>query len=135
SGDPETTVSKRADILGYLSETEQKLEELPTIYRRLFDYEAAAEPRFYVPVTDSSAAFKQAYQQWQSALSASFAIVGEKGSGKTTFLELAADELSGDKPLYRLSVEQTIRTEEGLVTLLCKELGLPQEQSAQYMMQ
>ncbi|HLR24819.1 MAG TPA: hypothetical protein VK112_03055, partial [Fodinibius sp.] len=57
----------------------------------------------------------------------------EKGSGKTTFLELAADELSGDKPLYRLSVEQTIRTEEDLLNLLCKDLDLPQAESTESM--
>jgi energy-coupling factor transporter ATP-binding protein EcfA2 len=116
--------AKRADIISYLSETDQKIEELPYIYRRLFDFEHVMDQRFYVPPAESTATFKKAYEQW-CASAASFAAVGEKGSGKSTFLQLMVEELDHEEPLDEITIGQTIRTEQELVELFTEELTIP----------
>lgn len=120
--------AQRADIISYLSETDQKIKELPYIYRRLFDFSHPVDQRFYVPVAEAASTFKKAYEQWQVS-SAALAVVGEKGSGKSTFLQLMAEELTGNEPINELSVERTIWTEEDLVNLFAEKLGMDEKRS------
>ncbi|MCW9708898.1 hypothetical protein [Fodinibius salsisoli] len=127
-GDVAVEEAKRADIISYLSETDQKIQELPYIYRRLFDFNQAVDQRFYIPVVESTATFKKAYDQWQNSPSA-LAVVGEKGSGKSTFLQLMRDELTAGEPLYEMEIAQTIWTEEELAALVCRELNIEEQNS------
>jgi|GEM_PF-6640083 len=73
---------------------------------------------------DSIASFKKAYEQWQNSLAATFAVGGEKGSGKSTFLNLTIDaELNGE-PVHHIDMQSTIWTEGQLVELLASELEI-----------
>ncbi len=110
-GDQEITETKRADIAGYLSETDQKLNSLPYIYRQLFKFDEIADERFYVPIPETAVVFKKAYEQWRNSFPAAFAVVGETGSGKSTFLDLMTKpEVIGKNPV-RMAIEETIYTE------------------------
>lgn len=120
--------ANRADIIGYLSETDQKIKELPYIYRRLFDFSHAVDQRFYVPVVESTSTFKKSYEQWQTS-SAALAVVGEKGSGKSTFLQLMIQELPGTEPLHEFSIAETIWTEQELAVLFTEKLNLEEVES------
>ncbi|MDZ7682210.1 MAG: hypothetical protein U5J63_11005 [Fodinibius sp.] len=70
--------TKRADIATYLSETDEKMKKLPYIYRRLFNFDAVADERFFVPASDTTATFKKALTQWQESYPATFAIWGKR---------------------------------------------------------
>ncbi len=123
-GDQEITESKRADIAGYLSETDQKLNSLPYIYRRLFKFDEIADERFYVPIPETAVVFKKAFEQWKNSFPAAFAVVGETGSGKSTFLDLMTkQEVVGKNPV-RMTMNETIHTEEDLVKFMKKELDI-----------
>ncbi|MDZ7657861.1 hypothetical protein [Fodinibius sp.] len=107
--------SKRADIATYLSETDQKMNTLPYIYRRLFDFNSLADKRFFEPPQESTITFKRAYEQWQNQFPTNFAVVGEKGSGKSSFLNLVAEsELEGVQ-VETVEFTKTIWEEEQLV--------------------
>jgi hypothetical protein len=123
--------SQRADIASYLSETDQKVRELPYIYRRLFDFEELADQRFFVPVLEEVNSFKKGFERWQDPLDvSSVAVVGEKGSGKSTFLNIMVDKELGEANIVRLELQQTIWTEKELVSLLAEEMGYSNPKTA-----
>lgn len=123
--------TKRADIATYLSETDQKMRELPYIYRRLFNFDAVADQRFYVPVLESTGIFRKAYEQWQDSFPSTLAVVGEKGSGKSTFLNLTLQsELVESKPV-QIEIRDTIWSEQHLVHLFCDKLDISGAESVQ----
>lgn len=114
---------QKTDIASYLSETDQKIKELPYIYRRLFDFEAGADDRFYIPVDSKLGSFKNVWQRWDDGFPATLAIVGEKGSGKSTYLNLAAQKIQQDEFTVKIVLDQTIWTEEQLINKLGTSLG------------
>ncbi|NGP88186.1 hypothetical protein [Fodinibius halophilus] len=123
--------TKRADIATYLSDTDQKMRELPYIYQRLFNFDAVADQRFYVQLLDSSGIIKKAYEKWQQSFPATLAVVGEKGSGKSTFLNLTIEsEITGSKTIH-ITLQDTIWSEQQLVELLADELDISGVKSIQ----
>lgn len=119
---------KRADIATYLSETDQKMKELPYIYRRLFDFYSLADKRFFEPAQESTITFNRAYEQWQNKFPTNFAIIGEKGSGKSSFLNLIVDSELDDEQVKIVEFTKTIWEEEQLVNKIAGvlEVGSPQ---------
>lgn len=115
---------KRADIATYLSETDQKMKSLPYIYRRVFNFDALADERFYVSIPETTTTFKRSYQQWQSTFPANFAVIGEKGSGKSTLLNRVSETELDDEPVIEISLDQSIWSEEQLVEVLGPSLGI-----------
>ncbi|WP_445665731.1 hypothetical protein [Fodinibius sp. AD559] len=107
--------TKRADIATYLSETDQKMNKLPYIYRRLFDFHSLADKRFFEPAQESTITFKRAYEQWQNQFPTNFAVVGEKGSGKSSFLSLVVESELGEEQVETVEFTKTIWEEEHLV--------------------
>ncbi len=107
--------SKRADIATYLSETDQKMNKLPYIYRRLFDFHSLADKRFFEPAQESTITFKRAYEQWQNQFPANFAMVGEKGSGKSSFLSLVVESELGSEQVVSVEFTKTIWEEDQLI--------------------
>ncbi|HKK45665.1 MAG TPA: ATP-binding protein, partial [Balneolaceae bacterium] len=118
------TESHRADIATYLSETDQKLKELPYIYRRLFNFDAEADERFYVAVSDSAIQLEKAYEQWKESYPSTVAVVGEKGSGKSTFLNLAAESHFSEVHSVQIILRDTIWSEDVVVELLAEKLEI-----------
>ena len=127
--------TKRADIATYLSETDDKLKKLPYIYRRLFDFDAVADERFYVPAQETTTVFKRAYEQWQSSFPASFAVVGEKGSGKSTFLHRVIDTQLPADSVQKIEFHQTIWSVGQLVDVMAPALNIPEAESLQEIIQ
>ena len=118
--------SYRADIATYLSETDQKLKELPYIYRRLFNFDAKADQRFYVSRNDTVAVLEKAFKQWQQSFPATVAVIGEKGSGKSTFLNLSFDTKFGEFSVHQIELRDTIWSEKALVELFSQEWSIPE---------
>lgn len=124
---------KRADIATYLSETDQKIQELPYIYRQLFNFSGTADARFYIPVSDATSVLKKAYNQWNNLFSVSVALVGEKGSGKSSFLDHIPDGEISDHEMYDIVMERTISAEKELVEMIAPELGITDADSVDQM--
>ncbi|MGM0545246.1 MAG: hypothetical protein ACQEST_00880 [Bacteroidota bacterium] len=118
--------AKRADIASYLSETDQKMKELPYIYRQLFNFDTSADERFNVRSDESIQTFKKAYEQWQKQIPSLFAVVGEKGSGKSSFLDLMLDQQLQNQEIAHIEFEDTIWTEAQLINKITSELDLKQ---------
>ena len=115
---------KKADIATYLTETDAKIKELPYIYRKLFNFDVDADRRFYVSLHENFNYMKKAYESWENGFPATFATVGEKGSGKSTYLSLVFDAFFTNKKLIQLSLQKTYWTGEHLLQLLVDKFEL-----------
>ncbi len=109
--------TQKADIAAYLSETEQRMGELPYIYRRLFDFKSTPQTRYFVGWTENVNYLQQALNHWKSGFAATLAIAGEKGSGKSAFLDLAENEILANEHVIRINLEQTIWRANELLSL------------------
>lgn len=96
---------------------------LPFVYKRLFDRDFSIDERFYITPKNSFSLIRGAYDQWKRGLSANVAIIGEKGSGKSTLIKFAEKEcLNGDETL-EVRFDDTFTDEKELLKHLCNTLG------------
>lgn len=107
----------------FLSETEQRFAELPLIYRRLFSEEALTETRFFRGRTTFQTMFLESYGIWDRGHFANFMIIGEKGSGKTSCIQLLPKLVELNQPIIRSAISSTLWKEDQLVGELSKLLG------------
>lgn len=107
----------------FLSETEQRFAELPLIYRRLFSEEALTETRFYRGRTTFLSMFSESYGIWNRGHFSNFMIVGEKGSGKTSCVQLLPKLVEMNQPIIRSAITTTLWKEDQLISELSKLLG------------
>lgn len=122
--DEKVEEAKQADIATYLSETNQKMRELPYIYRRFFDFHSLADKRFNVSSQETEQTFKKAFEKWQQQLPATVAVLGEKGSGKSSFINLMTGSHLADEEVITIEFKETIWTEEVLVTKMANTFGI-----------
>jgi len=117
------TVAK-TDVATYLSETDTKISELPYIYRRLFDFEMVTDRRFYVALNENFGYLKKAFESWESGFPATFAVIGEKGSGKSTYLHYALDDFFKEREVKRIQLTGGYYSEVDFIKFMQEQLGL-----------
>lgn len=98
----------------YLAATRKKINSLPYVYQRLFRMEPLQDDRFYYPRDEVIEQMKDDLHEWQQERHSATALIGEKGSGKTTTLLFAEKALFVDFPVIRLDLEVTVITEKEL---------------------
>ncbi|MFH5831480.1 hypothetical protein [Halalkalibaculum sp. DA384] len=130
-GEESPPEEKKADIANYLSKTDARVEELPYIYRRLFNFDASTDQRFYVLPNGNFLNLGKAYESWTKDLPASIAIVGERGSGKTAYLNMALNDVLAETHRSHITISKTIWTREHCITLLCEQLDLKKTDSVE----
>lgn len=74
------------DISDYLGETEDAVNRLPFVYQRLFKLEPLSTFDLYIERKEAQDKFKRAYARWKIGKFAPTIVIGEKGSGKTSFI-------------------------------------------------
>ena len=77
---------KSVDISNYLTETDARILELPKSYRELFKTSTDIDAELYVNASSNVLHITKAYEAWLEGLATSVSVVGERGSGKSTFL-------------------------------------------------
>lgn len=97
--------------------------ELPFVYKRLFDRGFSIDERFYVSPKNGTGLISSAYEQWSRGLSANVAIIGEKGSGKTTMIRFAGRVCYPDADIDEVQFDNTFTDEKTLLKMLCNALG------------
>jgi len=75
-----------SDTSDFLSATETAINQLPYIYQKLFQIEPLTSFELYVGRTKPMDELASAYKKWKEGKFAPVAIIGEKGSGKTTII-------------------------------------------------
>ena len=96
----------------------QPIDRLPLVYQRLFKIEALTETRFYLHRKKEFDTLEEEFLKWEKESVSAAVIIGEKGSGKSTLINYAKDQLYGDYKAIEIRPKITISTEEELLKLL-----------------
>jgi hypothetical protein len=115
----------KSEASQFLASTDKSLKQLPLIYRRLFTSEPLQELRFYKGRQTMQRVFETAYSSWQSGTASNLVIIGEKGSGKTSVVNVLHKEVEGSTiKVFRGSIDFTTYDVESLLSQLCDILGM-----------
>lgn len=115
---------QKTNIATLLHDTERTLQTLPFIYRRLFDFKREVENTFFVKNLHSRNTTQKTLELWETGFPSSLAIMGEKGSGKTTLIRHLSAELFTSHPVLTVSFSQTLYTEAELLAVLAAQMKM-----------
>ena len=127
----ETEEVIKTDVATYLSETDAKIKELPYIYRRLFNFDMETDRRFYVAINQNFGNLKKAFESWEEDYPATFAVVGEKGAGKSTYLSYALDDFFTEREVKRITLDGGYYNEVDFIQFMKSELELEEVDSVE----
>ena len=74
------------DISDFLNTTQSAISKLPYVYKRLFSFEPLKTFELYVKRTAPMDMLNLAFSKWKEEKFSPVVLIGEKGSGKTTFI-------------------------------------------------
>jgi hypothetical protein len=106
------------ELMDMLFTTRIRIEKLPYVYQRLYRLEPLTEPTLFGGRENEIEAIESTYHQWKSGNFANTVIIGEKGAGRTTLLNLASKAVGSANPLYRIYLHKDIDSEEELLGIL-----------------
>ncbi len=118
---PKTGMSR--DVSNFLLESQQSIEKLPLVYRRLFKIEALKDTEFFVGRTQELEQVNEAFNNWTQGRYAATAVLGEQWSGLTSFMNLATNEVKFNCQINRISPSHNISRESQLVEMFQELLG------------
>ncbi len=117
------------NLATFLHETDKKLEELPFIYRRLFDFRRDIEPGFFIQNPLYFDNCRKALELWKGGFPASINLLGEKGSGKSTLTRFLTEDVFKDEKIYNLSFTKTFWKDDLILKEVSKTLGLSESKN------
>jgi hypothetical protein len=116
----DSSKNRSVDISTYLNETDQKILELPKDYRNLFSVNTSIETDLYVNTSSNVIKTGKAFELWKEGLSSSMAIVGEKGSGKSTLINLCNLDVFKGENILDIEINHSIWKIEQILSLFGK---------------
>ncbi len=125
-------VSKNVEstnLATFLYDTDRKFEDLPFIYRRLFDFHREVEANFVIQNPMHFENCRKALELWKGGFPASVSLIGEKGSGKSTLIRFLNEEILLQKKKYELTFLKTNWKSESILSSISKALQLPETNS------
>ncbi len=106
------------ELMDLLFTTRSRIEKLPFVYQRLYRFEPLTDYALFAGREKEIASIEEKYQHWKSGNFANTAIIGEKGSGRTTLLQLASKTKGLANPLVQINFHKNIDTQTDLLNLL-----------------
>jgi hypothetical protein len=120
-----TSQDKESKLLGdYLDELDAQFKSLPYIYRKVFDVYNQRDLRFFTGYGSELQMQVKHFDEWKKGSKRAINVLGEIGSGKTTYLDKFISNLSEDTKVERIAIKGTIYEENDLITFFCKAFGL-----------
>ena len=101
------------------------LERLPFIYRRLFDISPLESADLLVARNEEMRLIETARERWRQGMPCAVAVIGELGSGKTSFINAAIEKALRGFPVYKKQFISAIDNERTLAEELASLLRLP----------
>ena len=113
----------------YLTDVQKKVNQMPYIYQRIFRIEPLENNKFFIGRSEVLDTISQDFEDFKNEYHPITAIIGEKGSGKTTTLNYVKGNILKGFPLAEVGITRTISTSDGLIQVLKSALKLPEVQS------
>ncbi|MBZ0199086.1 MAG: ATP-binding protein, partial [Ignavibacteriaceae bacterium] len=107
-----------SEISDFLAETYKAIQLLPFVYQRLFKVEPLITSRFFEGRVTELNQLNNALSNWEKNYFAPVVLVGEKGSGATTTINIFLQSLEINKKIYRVSIEKPTYSEKDFLNLL-----------------
>ncbi|NNK02183.1 MAG: ATP-binding protein [Desulfatitalea sp.] len=125
SGLAETSERNEAELSLFLSETQQRMGRLPAIYRALFQSEPLSDSRLFTGRVKETQRFQEKIGTWREGHPIAVALIGEKGSGKTSFINMLAAQSMESERIVRLELDDTIIEEGELIKMVAEAFACP----------
>ncbi len=106
-------------IQRYLTETEAKIAKLPFIYQKLFHFQALNDKQFFTNRIKEINILKEEFKKWEDGKPSAVAVIGERGSGLTTFLNYAENEIYDGIALTRMVFTKSENGQENILSMVC----------------
>jgi energy-coupling factor transporter ATP-binding protein EcfA2 len=119
----ETSQILKKEASEFLSNIDNRLSTLPLIYRKLFSSEPLEDPRFYRGRSKITELFSASLSSWLDGKGVNFAVIGEKGSGKTTALNQLSRVIPENTKILTGAVQHSICTERELLNFFGELFG------------
>jgi len=103
----------------YLTDTESRIAKLPFIYQKLFHFQALNDEQFFTNRIKEIRKIDEEFKNWQNGSTPAVAIIGERGSGLTTFLNYSENQIFSDIPLTRIVFTKPEHAEKNLFKMVC----------------
>jgi hypothetical protein len=129
SKESEQTEPAMEKIRNYLTETENRIERLPFIYQKLFHLQALNDNQFFTNRINEIRLLKSEYELWQNGQPTSIAIIGERGSGLTTFMNYAENQIFKDISVIRIIFRKPENSEKNILRMVNMAFNLPAQTS------
>ncbi|MDH4070867.1 MAG: ATP-binding protein, partial [Ignavibacteria bacterium] len=114
----------------WLNTVRVRINALPFPYRRLFRIEPLEDRSFFGGRFEDLEAVEEDFRSWRETSVGAMALVGEKGSGKTTILQCATKEVYQSLPVHRINLAgRSVYAEQDLLNILLETLGGAQGES------
>lgn len=118
-------------LLGdYLTELDGQFKGLPYIYRNVFDIYNQRDLRYFVGYQSELQITKSILEEWMDGSKRAINVIGEIGSGKSSYLDKLQGFLEEDTPTHRIECIKTLHRESDLIEFLCEKLELEQVETA-----
>jgi len=111
-------------IKRYLNETEGRISKLPFIYQKLFHFQSLNDKRFFTNRYSEIKVLKDEFIRWQEGTPSAVAIIGERGSGLTTFLNFIENEIFSHIPTTRIIFTKPDYNEKNILKNICDAFHL-----------
>ena len=108
----------------YLSRVSESLEQLPYVYQRLFSNVQLSDERIFIGRKEETEKLEKAISYWQNNQMSSVMLIGEKGSGTSTIINIVLKKMKVDSNIFREEFSGTIYEEKDLLNHLKKILKL-----------
>jgi hypothetical protein len=106
-------------IIRYLNETEARISKLPFIYQKLFHFQSLNDKRFFTNRYSEIKVLKDEFNKWEKGTPTAVAIIGERGSGLTTFLNFIVNEIYNETPTPRIIFSKPDYNQENILNIIC----------------
>lgn len=119
-----TQIELSEAMADYLVRVSESLKKLPYVYQRLFSNDPLTDERIFIGREEEIGRLNKAINYWLNNQIASVMLIGEKGSGTSSLLNIALNKFELNEKLYRKEFSGTIYTEKELLKSLIELLKL-----------
>lgn len=105
-------------VSDFLLESQQAIEKLPLIYKRLYQIEPLEDLELFEGRKDEFNTLKKAFESWQKGHYAATAILGEKWGGLTSFINYSLDKANFPLTITRLKLSGNGCSEDHFMQLM-----------------
>ena len=113
----------------YLSRVSESMDQLPYVYQRLFSNDQLTDVRIYIGREKEITKLEKAISYWLNNQISSVMLIGEKGSGTSSLINIAFKNLNPTPKIFREEFSGTIYKESDLLNYLKKLLKLDSVQT------